>query len=330
MCAPVAVPVIAAVAGGVVAKNKIDKKKRDAKKEFERKQREAEAIAAKKQAELDKLAKEREAEGKRQQERLVALKKEQSDLRAAQEAKVAALKAKNEKEVAETRARGAAVSTSLRILGSQKGTQAPTATESKPKPKTRGARTTAASLRLGSTGTGAGAGSITYDMLNEQAGMMIANAITDDFRDIPEKEIDQNILSNAARATKTAAYWNAGAAALTPFIMGPLGKAAVKLFGAKSEKAARLSEFARDKGLPLPLMTGIEDGVFSDLGRNYFKTVGVFPFVSGIISFTFPSRSVSVVFGRYPPPGFVITASSIAPSFILTKPPAVEPFSQLS
>ena len=29
-------------------------------------------------------------------------------------------------------------------------------------------------------------------------------------------------------------------------------------------------------------MTGIEDGVFSDLGRNYFKTVGVFPFVSGI------------------------------------------------
>ena len=134
---------------------------------------------------------------------------------------------------------------------------------------------------LGGT-AGAGAGSITYDMLNEQAGMMIANAITDDFRDIPEKEIDQNILSNAARATKTAAYWNAGAAALTPFIMGPLGKAAVKLFGAKSEKAARLSEFARDKGLPLPLMTGIEDGVFSDLGRNYFKTVGVFPFVSGI------------------------------------------------
>ena len=36
------------------------------------------------------------------------------------------------------------------------------------------------------------------------------------------------------------------------------------------------------------------------------------------------------VFGRYPPPGFVITTSSIAPSFILTKPPAVEPFSQLS
>ena len=134
---------------------------------------------------------------------------------------------------------------------------------------------------LGGT-AGAGTGSITYDMLNEQAGITIANAITDEFRDLPEKEIDQDILANSFRATKNAAYWNAGAAALTPFIFGPLGKLTSKLFGAKSEKAVRLSEFAKEKGLPLPLMTGIEDGVLSDLGRNYFKTVGVFPFVSGI------------------------------------------------
>ena len=119
-------------------------------------------------------------------------------------------------------------------------------------------------------------------MLNEQAGITIANAITDEFRDLPEKAIDQDILANSFRATKNAAMWNAGAAALTPFIFGPLGKLTSKLFGAKSEKAVRLSEFAKEKGLPLPLMTGIEDGVLSDLGRNYFKTVGVFPFVSGI------------------------------------------------
>ena len=129
---------------------------------------------------------------------------------------------------------------------------------------------------------GAGAGSITYDMLNEQAGITIANAITDEFRDIPEKEIDQDILANSLRATRNAAYWNAGAAALTPFIFGPLGKLTGKLFGAKSEKAVRLSEFANEKGLTLPLMTGIEDGVLSDLGKSYFKTVGVFPFVSSI------------------------------------------------
>ena len=134
---------------------------------------------------------------------------------------------------------------------------------------------------LGGT-AGAGTGSITYDMLNEQAGITIANAITDEFRDLPEKKIDQDILANSFRATKNAAMWNAGAAALTPFIFGPLGKLTSKLFGAKSEKAVRLSEFAKEKGLPLPLMTGIEDGVLSDLGRNYFKTVGVFPFVSGI------------------------------------------------
>ena len=134
---------------------------------------------------------------------------------------------------------------------------------------------------LGGT-AGAAAGSITYDTLNEQAGITIATAITDQFRDVPEKEIDQDILANSFRATKNAAMWNAGAAALTPFIMGPLGKLTGKLFGGKSEKAVRLSEFAKEKGLPLPLMTGIEDGVFSELGRNYFKTVGVFPFVSGI------------------------------------------------
>ena len=134
---------------------------------------------------------------------------------------------------------------------------------------------------LGGT-VGAGTGSITYDMLNEQIGVNIASAITDEFRDLPDREIDQDILANAARATKDAAMFNAGAAALTPFLFGPLGKLTAKLFGAKSDKAARLAEYTRDKGLPLPLMTGIEDGVFSDLGRNYFKTVGVFPFVSGI------------------------------------------------
>ena len=119
-------------------------------------------------------------------------------------------------------------------------------------------------------------------MLNEQAGITIANAITDEFANVPDREIDQNIIANSLRATKTAAYWNAGAAALTPFIFGPLGKLGTKLFGAKGAKAQELSQFARDKGLPLPLMTGIEDGVLTPLAANYFKTVGVFPFVSGI------------------------------------------------
>jgi hypothetical protein len=134
---------------------------------------------------------------------------------------------------------------------------------------------------LGGSG-GAGVGSITYDMLNEQAGNLIANTITDEFANVPEKEIKQDIMLNALEATRTAAYWNAGAAALTPFISGPLGKLGSKLFGTKGDKAKELAMYARDKGLPLPLNTAIEGGLLGDMGKNYFKTVGVFPFVSSI------------------------------------------------
>jgi hypothetical protein len=134
---------------------------------------------------------------------------------------------------------------------------------------------------LGGT-AGAGAGSVSYDMLNEQAGVAISSAITDAFADIPDREIDQDITLNSLRAMNTALKWNAGAAALTPLILGPLGKLGKWAFGAKSAKAKELAEYTRDKGLPLPLMTGIEDGVLSNIGRTYFKTVGVFPFVSGI------------------------------------------------
>ena len=37
--------------------------------------------------------------------------------------------------------------------------------------------------------------------MNKQV-LTIANAITDDFRDIPDREIDQDIIANALRATK--------------------------------------------------------------------------------------------------------------------------------
>ena len=134
---------------------------------------------------------------------------------------------------------------------------------------------------LGGT-AGAGAGSVTYDMLNEQAGTLIASAITDDLADIPQEEIDRDITLNALDAMKTAAMWNAGAAALTPFLLGGLGKAGRYLFGAKGPKAKELAEYARDKGLPLPLNAGIADGPLSKMGQTYFKTVGVFPFVSSI------------------------------------------------
>ena len=52
---------------------------------------------------------------------------------------------------------------------------------------------------------------------------------------------------------------------LTPFILGPLGKAAKHLFNVKGEKAVRLSEIAKEKGLPLPLMTAIEGKALNEM-----------------------------------------------------------------
>jgi hypothetical protein len=137
----------------------------------------------------------------------------------------------------------------------------------------------AASIAGGTVG--AGLGSVAYDVTNEAVGDEIVAAMTDDLGEIPKKEIDQNITLNAMEAMKNAAMWNTGAALLTPFIAGPLGGLMSKLFGAKGARAKELAQFARDKSLPIPLMAAFKDGPLSDLGQNYFKTVGVFPFVSG-------------------------------------------------
>ena len=45
-----------------------------------------------------------------------------------------------------------------------------------------------------------------------------------------------------------------------------------------------LAQFARDKGLPVPLLSAMKQdvGPLGNIGKTYFKTVGVFPFVSAI------------------------------------------------
>ena len=139
---------------------------------------------------------------------------------------------------------------------------------------------------LGGT-AGAGVGSITYDMLNEQAGTYIASAISDDFADVPKKEVDADILLNASEEMKTALMWNSGAALLTPFLLGPLGKLGRYFFGTKGQKQKELAEFARDKGLPVPLIQGMTDGPFSEIGNTFFGTVGVFPFIGSVAKKSF-------------------------------------------
>ena len=57
-----------------------------------------------------------------------------------------------------------------------------------------------------------------------------------------------------------------------------------KAFGTVGPKQKELAQFARDKGLPLPLLSALKEGqgTFSGLGRNYFRFIGVFPLVSPI------------------------------------------------
>jgi len=136
---------------------------------------------------------------------------------------------------------------------------------------------------LGGT-AGAGVGALTYDTLNEQAGVQIASALADDLSEIPEGDVERDQLVNAGVAMKNAMMWNTGASLLSPFIFGPMGKMVRKAFGTVGPKQKELAQFARDKGLPLPLLSALKEGqgTFSGLGRNYFRFMGVFPLVSPI------------------------------------------------
>ena len=89
---------------------------------------------------------------------------------------------------------------------------------------------------------------------------------------------------------KTAAYWNTGASLLTPLIAGPLGKLGRHLFGTTGPKQKELAEFARDKGLPIPLIQAMDEGPLQALKKD-FQTVGVFPFIGPIANQAFKAQN---------------------------------------
>lgn len=136
---------------------------------------------------------------------------------------------------------------------------------------------------LGGT-IGAGAGALTYDVLNEQAGVEIAAALADDLSEIPEGEVERDQLTNAAVAMKNALLFNTGASLLSPFVFGPFGRGLKRAFGTVGPKQKELATFARDKGLPLPMLSALKEGqgTFSGLGRNFFRFLGVVPLVAPI------------------------------------------------
>jgi len=136
---------------------------------------------------------------------------------------------------------------------------------------------------LGGT-AGAGAGSVTYDMLNETVGVAAMDAIASDMENMSPKEVDTDMMANAADSMFTALAWNAGAATLTPVITKGLGKVGRLMIGAKSKNAKELVNIARDKGLPLPMVMTAQEGtgLLGGFASKYFKVLGIMPFINGI------------------------------------------------
>jgi hypothetical protein len=128
---------------------------------------------------------------------------------------------------------------------------------------------------------GAGAGVQTYDFVNKSVGKDLAIAIQSDLADLKPQEVESDTTLATVEAMKNSFYWGLGGTAMLP-ILGAFGKQAKKLFGATGPKALELAQYAQEKGLPLPLIAGLDKGPFSYFAKTFFKTIGVFPFVSKI------------------------------------------------
>ena len=139
-------------------------------------------------------------------------------------------------------------------------------------------------LGIATAGTiGAGAGSVTYDLMNRAVGPSMMNGLLEDLGNMPTQEIDKlNILDRAFVEAKNAALFNYGAAALTPLLMAS-GGMLNKAFGTTGKFQKGIAEFARDNGYEIPLLAAMRDGPLSGLGQSYFKTIGVFPYISKIM-----------------------------------------------
>ena len=139
-------------------------------------------------------------------------------------------------------------------------------------------------LAIAGAGTiGAGGGSIAYDLMNKTVGPSLMDGLLEDLGNLPKKDIDKlNVIDRAMVEAKNAALFNFGAAALTPLLMAS-GKFLNFAFGTTGVTQKEIAKFARDNGYEIPLLAAMRDGPLSGLGQSYFKTVGVFPYISRIM-----------------------------------------------
>jgi len=132
---------------------------------------------------------------------------------------------------------------------------------------------------------GAGAGVQAYDIVNKSVGKDLAVAIQSDLADLKPQEVESDTTLATIEAMKNSLLWGGVGTAALP-ILGMAGKGVKSLFGVKGPKALELAQYAQEKGLPIPLLAGMDPtqprSPFSFFGKTFFKTIGVFPFVSKI------------------------------------------------
>ena len=128
---------------------------------------------------------------------------------------------------------------------------------------------------------GAGAGVQAYDLVNKSVGKDLAIAIQSDLAELKPQEVESDTTLATLEAMKNSLYWGLAGTAMLP-VLGMAGRGVKNLFGVKGPKALELAQYAQEKGLPIPLIAGMDKGPFSFFGKTFFKTVGVFPFVSKI------------------------------------------------
>ena len=132
---------------------------------------------------------------------------------------------------------------------------------------------------------GAGAGVQVYDLVNKSVGKDLAIAIQSDLANLKPQEVESDTTLATVEAMKNSLFWGGVGTAMLP-VLGMAGKGVKSLFGVKGPKALELAEYAQQKGLPIPLIAGMDPtqpgAPFSYFGKTFFKTIGVFPFVSKI------------------------------------------------
>jgi hypothetical protein len=138
---------------------------------------------------------------------------------------------------------------------------------------------------LGGGAIGAGLGVQAYDLVNKSIGKDLAVAIQSDLAELKPQEVESDTTLATVEAMKNSLLWGGVGTAMLP-ILGMAGKSVKSLFGVKGPKALELAQYAQEKGLPIPLLAGMDPtqpgAPFSFFGKTFFKTVGVFPFVSKI------------------------------------------------